>query len=117
MTKEKLKEIMTRKFDPRAIAREQHDEYRKYIVGLLKDVVEMVEDGDYRAVADMTEYSPAGDCMGCDNSFIDFGFGTGPKDILEALNLLVYLDRYADGEFDLDEDYCEGRDYIGLDED
>lgn len=117
MTKQELGKIMTQKFDPRAIAKEQYDEYRKYIVGLLEDIAEMVAEGDFKAVADMTAFSPAGDCMGRDNSFIDFSFDSRPADIIDAVNRLAYLERYADGEFDLDEDYCEGRDYIGLDED
>lgn len=116
MTKKDIGKIMTQKFDPRAIAREQHDAYRQYILDVLKDVTEKVAKGDFTAVADMTVFSPAGDCMGWDNHFINFGYDNRARDILEALNRLAYLERYADGEFDLDENYCSSRDYIGLDE-
>ncbi len=105
-------EIMTKTFNPRELAKEQAEAYLKYIVGVLEEVKESISDGDYFAVKTMTSFSPAGDCMGLDNNFINFGFDKKPMDIIEALNYLKFLENYADGEYDLDEKYCEGREYI-----
>lgn len=107
-------EIMTKKFNPRELAKEQAEAYRKYIIGVLEEIKIKVSEQEYSDVGSMTAHSPAGDGYGLDNDFIDFGFDKKPRDIMEALNYLKYLELYADGEIDLDEDFCEGRDYLSI---
>ena len=109
-------EIMTKKFNPRALAQEQYDTYRKYIVSKLDEVKEKILEEEYDEIEELTACSPAGDGWGCDNNFVDFGFDKDPKDILEAANYLAFLRLYADGDIPVDETYVSGRDYINWDE-
>lgn len=107
-------EIMNKKFNPRALAQEQADAYRKYIIGVLDEIKTKVSEQEYSDVEPMTAFSPAGDGYGTDNNFIDFGFDSKKRDIMEALNYLKYLELFADGEIDLDENFCEGRNYLEI---
>ena len=108
-------EIMTKKFNPRALAQEQYDAYKKYIVAKLDEVKEKILEEEYTEIEGLTARSPAGDGWGRDNNFIDFGFDKEPKDILEAANYLAFLRLYVAGCIPVDETYA-GYDYINRDE-
>lgn len=115
MKKEQVKkptEIMTKKFNPRALAKEQYDAYRKYIVAKLDEVKTKILEEEYAEIEGLTARSPAGDGYGCDNDFIDFGFDKEAMDISDASNYLAYLRLFAEGHIPLDEGYISGYDYI-----
>ena len=105
-------ELMTKEFNPRALAREKYDTYKKYIVSKLDEVKEKILKEEYGEIERLTSYSPSGEGWGSDNNFIDFGFDENPKDILEAVNYLVFLNMYANGDVPVDETYVSGYDYI-----
>lgn len=112
--KKKVQAIMEKKFNPRELAKEQYETYKKYIVNTLKEIITGIENGCYEdIIQENTFESPAGDCMGMDNTVINFSFDdTTPQDIRQALNRLAFLADYADGEIDLDENYDENRNYL-----
>ena len=108
-------EIMTKEFNPRTLAREKYDTYKKYIAAKLDEVKEKVLEEKYDEIEKLTFFSPAGDGWGSDNNFIDFGFDENPKDILEAANYLAFLAMYANGDIPVDENYISGCNYINRD--
>lgn len=109
-------EIMQKTVSPRDLAKEKYLAYKEYIVNVLRTLATSVEDEYFEAVANCTVLSPSGDAYGSDNRYIDFGFDDKPCDIVEALNRLEFLRRYADGEFDIDDKYCEGMELLHIKE-
>lgn len=105
-------EIMTKKFNPRDLAKEQAEAYKKYIIDVLDEVRKCVKDGNFSKIDKMLFNSPAGDGWGMDNKVIDFGYDKTPMDISEALNYLAFLKLYSYGEIDVDETFCDGIDYL-----
>lgn len=101
MKKDELSKIMNKTIDPKQLAFEQAEAYRAYIYNRLSDL--MVEIADVDENTDVEKFaekycfdSPSGDYMGSDNFVIDFGYGDN-ADIVEALNKIVSLYRYAKG--------------------
>ena len=104
-TIKKPTEIMTKKFNPRKLAEEQHEAYKQYILNILDKVKETITRGAYSDIEKMTAFSGAGDGWGNDNHYIDFGFDKEPMDIMEAVNYLAYLDQYAFNDIPVDTEY------------
>lgn len=101
MKKDELSKIMNKTLDPKQLAFEQAEAYRGYIYSKLSDLMAEIADVDENT--DVEKFaekycfdSPSGDYMGSDNSVIDFGYGDN-ADIVEALNKIVSLYRYAKG--------------------
>jgi len=95
------------KITPEELAKRQHDELNAFVVKRLRDVAQLIEDGEYCTIdspfKDIIDYSPAGDCAGCDNIFICFDdvFGGrrpegGGHDIQDCLDRLEKLARIID---------------------
>ncbi len=59
-------------------------------IKILEDVKQKLIDNDYDGIEKMLEYSPAGDCMGSENHYIDF-------EKLFANLKIKYGDHYRDG--------------------
>ena len=87
----KLEQLL--KTTPETLAMEQYAALKEHVIKNLKTVLEAIEDdASYSVVEDLTSYSPAGDCMGLDNSFINFGFSEKePLDIMEVVGRLEEL--------------------------
>jgi hypothetical protein len=116
MNKNEVKKIMEKKVNPRELAREQYDAYQDYIIQKLKGIIEGIENGNYEdIISEDTFISPAGDCMGMDNTVINFSFNETPCDIRQALNRLAFLAEYADGQREIDEVYNENVNYLEVD--
>ena len=61
------------------------------VIKRLQGIIGLIEADKYNEICKYTAFSPAGDYMGCNNSFIDFGFivnECSPMDILEITNIL-----------------------------
>ena len=105
-------EIMNKVLNPRDLAREKANAYRKYILDVLDEVKKKISNGKYTDVIEMTAFSADGDGYGNENDYIDFSYNDRPMDIKQALNLLAYLEKYANGTISVDEDYREGMNYM-----
>ena len=59
-------------------------------INLLKKVITLLQNSEYEEIVELTAYSPAGDDMGCDNDYINFGscYGTTESDILSLCGYL-----------------------------
>lgn len=79
------------KTTPETLASEQHDALKTHIIAKLMNVVNLIKSEEYKKIESLTEFSPAGDCMGCDNSYINFGFGEEPLDIHDVVSRLQEL--------------------------
>lgn len=87
----KLEQLL--KTTPETLAMEQYAALKEHVIKTLKKVLEAIEnDTPYLDVEKLTSYSPAGDGMGLDNSFINFGFSENePLDIMEVVDRLAEL--------------------------
>ena len=88
---EVIKYLKSTGVSAKEIKRIQYTELKNNVVDRLKTITDLVKND---ADIDMfLGYSPAGDCMGCDNNFINFGdlIGDDYKDINEITTLLKDL--------------------------
>jgi uncharacterized protein (UPF0297 family) len=46
---------------------------KEYAISVLNKVIEAIESEDYNSIEQYTRFSPSGDCMGDENTYIDFG--------------------------------------------
>ena len=61
------------------------------VIKRLKGIIGLIESDKYDEIKKYTAWSPAGDDMGLDNNFIDFGFvvnESSSMDIIEITNML-----------------------------
>lgn len=112
MTKNDITKIMNQTFNPKDIAKEKHDAYKKYIISVLSNIVKEIEKENYKRVKDFCFDSPAGDGYGKDNSVIDFGLEGNSMDIVEAINMLTFYKKCSNGEIDVEEKFEKYRDYL-----
>lgn len=87
----KLEQLL--KTTPETLAMEQYAALKEHVIKTLNTVLKAIEDdAAYTVIEEMTSYSPSGDCMGLDNSFINFGFSEKePLDIMEVVGRLEEL--------------------------
>lgn len=80
---------------PETLAENQHDELSLFVISKLEEIIKLVKVKAYDDLQDKLVHSPAGDCMGCENDFIDFAWGSevGPTDIGECITLLQSLSK------------------------
>lgn len=73
------------------IAKLQFDCAKKGMLTILAKIIEHVRKDEFEQIAQYCSNSPAGDCMGCENDFIDFGIiiGYEPMDIM---SFVAYLE-------------------------
>jgi uncharacterized protein (UPF0297 family) len=90
----KLEQLL--KTTPETLAIEQHDALKAHVINVLESTLQAVRDEYYNAIQKMTMDSPAGDGMGCDNNFINFGYEDNkPLDIYEVMERLIELKKIA----------------------
>ena len=105
MDKKKIAEIMNQEYNPRKVAENKYEAYKKYILEIIEDVKECVEDLDLELLEKISFDSYAGDGYGDNNSCINFAYEENDKkDLHEALEYLIWLRKYADGLIPID---CE----------
>ena len=55
------------------IAELKSKKIKEYAIFVLNKVIEAIKSNDYDSIKQYLSFSPAGDCMGCENTYIDFG--------------------------------------------
>ena len=99
--KDELSKIMNKTIDPKQLAFEQAEAYKGYVYSklcdLMAEIADVDENTDVKKFAEKYCFdSPSGDGWGKDNYVIDFGYEDN-ADIVEALDKIVSLYRYAKG--------------------
>lgn len=64
-----------------------------HIVETLNKIINYVQEDNYDEIREMLEYSPAGDCMGRENYFINFGYLGKTFDINDIIDMIEGLRR------------------------
>ncbi len=114
---EKLQEIMEKKYNPRDLAKQQHDALKQHILDTLDTIKNLIAVGDYETVIrECTFQSPSGDYTGIDSTVIDFGYDGTNMDIYEVLNHLAFLQNYSNGKTEIDATYSEYNVYLNTEE-
>lgn len=86
---------------PEDLAAKQEEELRKYAAEKLRKIAKWIMEGNYTAVSNELEGSPAGDDHGCDNTYISFAelslhvdrHGCNMTDIGDVISKLEELQR------------------------
>ena len=112
VTKEEIGDILNKTISPRDLAREKFEAYKDYILSILEEVKETIEENDFAKIESFCFDSPAGDGWGIDSSVINFGPSKKEMDIVQAANMLCFYKMMADGKLEVDEEYMDGYDYI-----
>jgi hypothetical protein len=71
------------------IDRLQKKKLKEYAISVLKEITNAIEQDNFSLIKKHLVFSPAGDCMGYDNTFIDFGKVTGST--MDIEDLVYYL--------------------------
>jgi len=61
---------------------------KQAVIGRLELVIALIKEDKYKELSKLCNYSPAGDCMGCDNVYINFSDICDVEDIGDFLNIL-----------------------------
>ena len=88
---------------PENLAEKQYQALLNHGVGILEKMIKHLKKGEFDLAKSMTNYSPAGDCMGTDKSFIDFDFtgeneGDDIQDLITKLKSLKQISKPLEGE-------------------
>lgn len=78
---------------PETLAQEQEKALADFVSKRLREIAVLISASKYEQVKAYLSYSPAGDDMGCDNSYISFKDETGLEDIGEVINRLIELEK------------------------
>lgn len=74
----------------------KHDQLkalREQMKKVFDDIYELFEEKEYEEIEKKyIQYSPAGDCMGCDNNFINFSWNDKVMDIGDILEIAKRLE-------------------------
>lgn len=79
--------------NPEELAEKQHDELKKHCIKVLQYITALIQKDEYKTIRELVKFSPAGDDMGTENHFIDFGKGS---DIIDVVNRLEHLKKIKD---------------------
>lgn len=73
------------------LKKDQFKALTEHVEKTLNEIVFLFKERQFTTIRErFVEYSPAGDCMGCDNSFINFAWNEGErKDIEDILEMAV----------------------------
>jgi len=71
------------------IDRLQKKKLKEHSISVLKEIINAIEENNFSLIKKHLVFSPAGDCMGYDNTFIDFGKVTGST--MDIEDLVYYL--------------------------
>ena len=88
-----IKEIL--EITPETLAKRQKEALKAFGIEVLERWIKYIREEEFGTnfspnKSDL-EYSPAGDCMGCDNYYIPFHFADGAPDIGNLLTELSHL--------------------------
>jgi len=61
---------------------------KQVVISRLEQVISLIKEDKYKELSELCSYSPAGDCMGCDNVYIDFSDICDVKDIGDFIHTL-----------------------------
>jgi len=61
---------------------------KQVVTDRLELVVSLIKDDKYKELSEFCSYSPAGDCMGCDNVYINFSDACDIKDIGDFIHTM-----------------------------
>lgn len=88
MPKVELKQLM--QMTPETLAEHQYNELKKAAVERLRELITLINKGSLDKAEGMLAESPSGDCMGCDNSYINFRdiYGEDIGDVIGRLDQL-----------------------------
>ena len=65
---------------------------QEHVKKVFDEIYRLFLDGKYQEINEKyIQYSPAGDCMGCDNNFINFSWNDKIMDIGDILNMAEKL--------------------------
>jgi len=67
----------------------QKKKVKEHSISVLKEIINAIEENNFSLIKKHLVFSPAGDCMGKDNAFIDFGEVIGS--IMDIEDLVYYL--------------------------
>lgn len=70
------------------------DALLSHAIKILESVVGNLKSENFDAIIKMLSYSPAGDCMGCDNYFIAFVDAEEPWDLKQVVETLIELNKH-----------------------
>jgi hypothetical protein len=84
-----LKDLM--KVHPEDLAATQFEALKQHVIETLDLVMQQVKDEAFQDLHKGLAHSPAGDCMGDDNHYIDFGYSNECLDIAEVIDQLSAL--------------------------
>jgi hypothetical protein len=76
---------------PETLAKEQHDALKAHALSVLSDFSKRISEENYKGARMLTYTSPAGDCMGSDDTCIDFSY-TETHDTSDLGDLLDKLE-------------------------
>lgn len=79
---------------PENLADKQFNAVKEHAIQILEKVISHLKKDEFEEVKSMTNFSPSGDGMGCDNSFIDFKLNSDDKDgtdICQVIDILKSL--------------------------
>lgn len=78
------------------LKKDQFQALTEHVEKTLNEIVSLFKEKQFTTIRErFVEYSPAGDCMGCDNSFINFAWNEGErKDIEDILSMDVSLTKH-----------------------
>ena len=93
-----VKEILS--INVENLAKRQHEAVKNHALNILEIVSTLIKTEQYSKIHDLCQFSPAGDGMGDDNNYIDFGIkGIGNEletmDICQLCELLQKLKNSA----------------------
>lgn len=74
----------------RIIKKRYKEALKKAVVERLNAVVKAIREDNLEVIKRMIEYSPSGDCCGCDNNYISFKDITDCEDIGDVINALKH---------------------------
>lgn len=71
----------------------QYSALKSHVLETLNRVCKAIEEDRLGDIESVLSFSPAGDCCGCDNHFIDFNWEKGDEtiDMAEVTNMLMQL--------------------------
>ena len=58
---------------------------KQAVISRLEEVISLIKEDKYKELSNLCSYSPAGDCMGCDNVYINFSDICDVEDIGDVI--------------------------------
>ena len=96
-----IMDILNEVVNPCELAKKKKEAYKEYVISILTQAKDYVENEDWASLNNLCFDSPAGDGYGMDNSVLDFSPDTNtPIDIMGAAYIIEYYNRVARGIID-----------------